>query len=78
MTFAEGARWYAMPDPDRGGLMWALLPIGGLVFWHGLALLWCAHCAGMVHTGLAFVDAVRIVEQSATNSVDASSRPLKL
>lgn len=65
MTFADGARWVSLPDPKHdGAAMWALLPLGGVVCWHGRVLQWCAHCAGRVHTGLAFVDAVAIVEQT--------------
>jgi hypothetical protein len=32
----------------------------------------------MVHTGLGFVDAVAIVEQAATNDLDATNDALKL
>jgi hypothetical protein len=62
-------------------MVWVLLPrrgdVAGMV-WFNVAFAWCAQCAGRVHTGLEFVDAVRIVEHSATNPLDEAVAAVRL
>ena len=82
----EGARWFRAACRCDGdcGFVWVLFPSSaaapaGMVFRRS-DVGWCAHTPGTVqeHTRLGFVDAVAIVEQAATNALDATSPALKL
>jgi hypothetical protein len=76
-AFDEGARWCRV-HAEAWVFFPALGTFTGMAFHRGPELAWCAHCAGMVHTGLGFVDAVAIVEQAALNDLDATTDALKL
>lgn len=74
----EGARWVRTLCTDCG-IVWVLFPAGGVVpsgmAFHRPDIGWCAHVRGIdsVRTGIAFVDAIAIVEQAATNALDEST-----
>lgn len=83
MTFDEGARW-ALVDTTEGDRVWILFAgrfeLAGMVFHGGPVFEWCAHTLrpAMMHTGVAFTDGVCIVEQAASNTLDARAAALKL
>lgn len=83
MTFGEGARWAAV-ETGEGDRVWILFAgrryLAGMVFHGGPSLEWCGHTLrpAMMHTGRAFADAVRIVEQAASNTLDERPAALKL
>jgi hypothetical protein len=71
---AEGERWFRVHAEA-----WVYFPrrglLDGMVFHRGPDLGWCTHLSSLEtgQTNLAFVDAVAIVEQAATNALDESS-----
>lgn len=85
MTFGEGARWFRLSCVCGQGCGdgWALFagyaePTGLVVRERGIA--WAAHVlrSGVTHSEVSFANAVAIVEQAATNALDATSAALKL
>ena len=68
-AFDEGARWHRVHAEA-----WVYFPrrglLAGMVFHRGPVLGWCTETG---RTNLPFVDAVAIVEQTATNALDEST-----
>jgi hypothetical protein len=83
--FGEGSRWFRTSCVCGQGCApaWALLAgyaePAGLVF-HERGLAWGVHLvrSGVMQSGVSFANAVAIVEQAATNALDATSAAPKL